>query len=129
MTGTKVGDVVWYLVDEPRQQGKITRINGSTHATIRLVTGPQAGQEFEAPWGIIEPLERREWYRGYAIEVAVEALEDGAFTAVGFIRKPHPFGNGIPFETSFATTERHPTADAAIEAGLGFAKKKIDGGQ
>jgi hypothetical protein len=52
-----VGDVVWYAVgpDTARQQAKIIAISGSTHATIKLLTGPQEGQEFEAPWGIIEP--------------------------------------------------------------------------
>jgi hypothetical protein len=57
MEKANVGDVVWYVVgaDTDRQQARITAISGSTHATIRLLTGPQSGQEFEAPWGVIQP--------------------------------------------------------------------------
>jgi hypothetical protein len=50
-----IGDVVWYVVGTTRQKAKITGIHGSTHAIIKLLTGPQTGREFEAPWGIIEP--------------------------------------------------------------------------
>jgi hypothetical protein len=52
---------------------------------------------------------------------------DGAFTGYGFIRKPCPVGTGLPFETSFDSSERYPTEKAAREAGLAFAKRKIDG--
>ena len=76
----KVGDVVWYAVgpDTARQQAKIIAISGSTHATIKLLTGPQSGQEFEAPWGVIEPCpEHREKLRD-AIKVRrVEEKLDG----------------------------------------------------
>lgn len=51
-----VGDVVWYILGTTGQQAKIVAINGKTHATIKPLTGPQSGQEFEAPWGIIEPI-------------------------------------------------------------------------
>lgn len=51
----KPGDFVWYVVGATKQRATITAIKGSTHATIRLLTGPQAGLEVEAPWGIIEP--------------------------------------------------------------------------
>lgn len=49
----KVGDTVWYEVGTDRQQAKIIAINGTTHATIRLLTGPQTGQTIDAPWGVI----------------------------------------------------------------------------
>jgi hypothetical protein len=55
MNQGKVGDVVWYVGGTPRQQARIIAITGSTHTTIKLLTGPQEGQEFEVPWGIIEP--------------------------------------------------------------------------
>jgi hypothetical protein len=36
--------------------------------------------------------------------------------------------NDLPFECSFDTYgERHLTEDAALRAGIGFARKKIDG--
>jgi hypothetical protein len=125
----KVGDVVWYVVGDTTEFAKVIGLgHGRTDATIRLLTGKQKGQEFDAPWGVIES-ERKttERYLEYFIEVSVRPLEDGAFTSGGFIRKPNPAGSGLPFETSFETTERHPTEDAARRSGLGFAKKKIDG--
>ena len=56
----KVGQVVWYVVgpDTARQQAQIIAISGSTHATIKLLTGLQKDQEMSAPWGVIEPLEK-----------------------------------------------------------------------
>ena len=50
-----IGDVVWYAAGTTGQRAKITGIHGSTHAIIKLLTGPYSGHEFEAPWGIIEP--------------------------------------------------------------------------
>jgi hypothetical protein len=51
-----VGDKVWYQVgdDTMRQQAEIIAIDGNTHATIKLLTGPQKDREISAPWGIIE---------------------------------------------------------------------------
>jgi hypothetical protein len=129
MAPEKVGDVVWYLVGDTTELAKLIAIGHSrTQATIRLLTGKQKGREFDAPWGVIES-ERKttEPYLEYFIEVRVRPLEDGTFTSGGFIRKPNPVGTGLPFETSFETTERHPTEDAALRSGIGFAKKKIDG--
>lgn len=129
MAPEKVGDVVWYLVGDTTELAKLIAVGHSrTQATIRLLTGKQKGQEFDAPWGVIES-ERKttEPYLEYFIEVRVRPLEDGTFTSGGFIRKPNPVGTGLPFETSFETTERHPTEDAARRSGIGFAKKKIDG--
>jgi hypothetical protein len=48
------------------------------------------------------------------------------FTDRGFIRKSNPAGTGLPFETSFQSGEKHPSAEAALEAGTAFAKRKID---
>jgi hypothetical protein len=57
---SKVGDIVWYEVaGSDRQQAKIIATDG-TAANIELLTGPQKGQRFSAPWGIIRPLERHE---------------------------------------------------------------------
>jgi hypothetical protein len=129
MLREKPGDVVWYVVGDTTELAKLIAVRHSkTHATIRLLTGEQKGQEFEAPWGVIES-ERitTEPYREYFIEVAVRPLEDCTFTSGGFVRKPNPVGTGFPFETSFETTEKHPTEDAARRSGLAFAKKKIDG--
>jgi hypothetical protein len=129
MASEKNGDVVWYNVHETMELAQIIDIKRTkTHATIRLLTGKQRGQEFEAPWGIIEA-ERKtsESYRDYFIEVRVRPLEDCTFTSDGFVRKPNPAFTGLPIETSFDTKERHPTEDSARRAGIAFAKKKIDG--
>ena len=129
MAHEKIGDAVWYVVRDTTELAKVTGVRDSrTHATIRLLTGKQKGQAFEAPWGVIES-ERKttEQYLKYVIEVSVRPLEDGTFTSGGFIRKPNPVGAGFTFETSFETTERHPTEDAARQSGIAFAKKKIDG--
>ena len=128
MLREKIGDVVWYVVGDTTELAKLIAVRHSrTHATIRLLTGKQRGRELEAPWGIIES-ERKttEPYRDYFIEVRVRPLEDCTFTSGGFITKPHPAFTGLPFETSFETTERHPTEAAARQSGMGFAKKKID---
>jgi hypothetical protein len=49
----KVGDTVWYQTGIDQQQAKIVAINSTTEATIQLLTGPQTGVVFDAPWGII----------------------------------------------------------------------------
>jgi len=54
----KIGDTVWYEVGVDQQQAKIVAINGTTQATIQLLTGPQADLVIDAPWGVIRPLER-----------------------------------------------------------------------
>lgn len=43
-----------------REAAKIVAISGTTHATIRLLTGPQSGEQLEAPWGIIQPQSENE---------------------------------------------------------------------
>jgi hypothetical protein len=84
----------------------------------RIAAARKAAQ---ARWeGAVQP------YKEYFIEVRVRD-NDGAFTGYGFIRKPCPVGAGLPFETSFDSSERYPTEKAAREAGLAFAKRKIDG--
>jgi hypothetical protein len=55
MDNGNIGEMVWYVVGTTREHAKIVAISGSTHATIKLLTGPQSGKEFETPWGIIEP--------------------------------------------------------------------------
>ena len=50
----KIGDTVWYEVGSSQEKAKIVAISGNTQATIQLLTGPQRGQELEAPWGIIK---------------------------------------------------------------------------
>ena len=54
----EVGDTVWYVFgsDVNRQQAKIVAISGTTHATIKLLTGPQKDLEILVPWDVIEPL-------------------------------------------------------------------------
>jgi len=53
---SKVGDIVWYELGTDQQQAKIIAIDGTTEAYIELLTGPQKGQKFHSPWGIISPL-------------------------------------------------------------------------
>jgi hypothetical protein len=69
-------------------------------------------------------MKHRESYRGYVIESVPILLRDGAFTAHGNIEKHLGFAVDV---TPFETGERHPTANSACEAGVGFAKRKIDG--
>jgi hypothetical protein len=74
---------------------------------------------------------RNEVYKGwYAIEVFARCLEDGTFNTHGFIRRAvsHPnllndFPHVDPFDIEGAN---YSTADVALDAGMGFAKKKID---
>ena len=55
MRSGKVGDVVWYSSADETELAQIVAIrNTRTHATIRVLTGSQKGQAFEAPWGKIE---------------------------------------------------------------------------
>jgi hypothetical protein len=76
---------------------------------------------------MIEPVVIRETYREYEIEIRVR-VDKGLSTDRGFIRKPNPtpVWTGLPFETSFESGERHPSAEAAREAGTAFARTKID---
>ena len=127
----QIGDDVWYVIGNDREQAKIIGIEGTTHVRIRLMTGNQKGQEFEAPWGIVHPLKKKttEFYKGWTVEVISRMSKDGTFTSDGCIRMPNPALTGLPIEQSFNASERgekHPTEDAAIKAGIDFAKKKID---
>lgn len=54
---SKVGDLVRYEVGSGFQQAEIVKLSGSTHVIVRLLTGPCTGQEHEAPWGIIQPID------------------------------------------------------------------------
>jgi hypothetical protein len=127
MRDEKVGDVVLYIADKPRQQAEILALKIATHAQIRILTGPQRGQEFEAPWGIIDPIVIRETYREYAIEVRVRVVGEKFFADHGFVRKPNSVATGLPFEASCESGERHSSTEAALDAGIAFAKRKIDG--
>jgi hypothetical protein len=73
----------------------------------------------------------QEQYGWYGIQVFVRPLEDGTFNAHGWIRhviKNPMVLNDLPYECPFDTYgQRHPTEDAALRAGIGFARKKIDG--
>jgi hypothetical protein len=74
---------------------------------------------------------RNECYKGwYAIEVFARPLQDGTFNTHGFIRHAVRNPNLLsdlphvgPFDIKGAN---YSTADAALDAGMGFAKKKID---
>jgi hypothetical protein len=74
---------------------------------------------------------RNEIYKGrYAIEVFARSLEDGTFNVHGFIRHPvtnpklqNDLSHVNPFDIKGAN---YSTEDAALDAGMGFAKKKID---
>jgi hypothetical protein len=74
---------------------------------------------------------RNEFYKGwYAIEVFARSLEDGTFETHGFIRHTivNPkLLNDLPMVDPFDTQgANYSTADQALNAGMGFAKKKID---
>jgi hypothetical protein len=74
----------------------------------------------------------REFYgKWYGVEVSVRALEGGSFNAFGTIRhviKPPHVASDLPFECPFDTYgERHSTPDGALRAGIGFARRLIDG--
>ncbi len=57
MGDEKVGDIVWHRSSEStREMAKIIAIDGKTQAAVRLLTGPQKGEELIAPWGAIEPV-------------------------------------------------------------------------
>jgi hypothetical protein len=42
----QVGDEVMYTVQE---RAEVISIDGTTHVTIKVLTGPQKGQQFSAP--------------------------------------------------------------------------------
>lgn len=65
-------------------------------------------------------------YKGYDIEVIVWRVNVDAFTAFGYIRSTKMVTIGLPFEKSFKTGEQYSTEDAAIKAGIAFAKNTID---
>jgi hypothetical protein len=75
---------------------------------------------------IIQFMPVEEDYRGYKIDVVAKRLNGGHFAAHGTIRKLRSVPPAVPFETTFAITDTHPTEDLALRAGIGFAKRKID---
>ena len=126
MRYAKVGDAVWYKTRGRREKAEILALQGpANQVVVLLLTGPQRGETPDASRDTIEPLVFRETYREYGIEVRVR-VDKGFFTDRGFIRKSNPAGTGLPFETSFESGERHATAEAALEAGAAFARRKID---
>jgi hypothetical protein len=66
----------------------------------------------------------------YAIQVFVRSLEDGTFNAHGWIRhavRNPTLLNDLPFVDKFDTQEEnYRTPDAALQAGMSLAKKRID---
>lgn len=56
MEEIKIGDTVWYLVGQDRQQAEVLDLRGRTHVLIRLLTGAERGRELDAPIGIVAPL-------------------------------------------------------------------------
>jgi hypothetical protein len=74
---------------------------------------------------------RNEFYKGwYAIEVFARCLEDGTFNTHGFIRhtilNPNVLSD-LPHVDPFDIKgSNYSTADAALNAGMSFAKNKID---
>lgn len=77
------------------------------------------------------PESYQEFYGWYAIQVFVLTLQDGTFDTHGWIRhaiKNPTVVNDLPYEYPFdADGEKHLTADAALMAGIGLAREKIDG--
>lgn len=120
----RVGDAVWYTMGGRHEKAKILALEWPAQAIVLLLTGPQHGKTPHAPKGTIEPLLIRETYRGYEIEVRAR-VDKGFFADRGFIRK----ADYPPSETSFASGAKHPTSEAALEAGMAFARRKIDGNQ
>ena len=66
-------------------------------------------------------------HRQYFIYCETAPLGDGTFSTYGAIRKPHPSGTGLPFETSFRPQKRYINESKAYNGGVGFAKRLIDG--
>ncbi len=77
----------------------------------------QSYQEFYGPFS-------------YALQVFVQPLDGGTFAAHGFIR--HAIRNpsvtsDLPYEWPFRVEgEGFLSADAALKAGISFARKKVD---
>jgi hypothetical protein len=119
----RVGDVVWYTVgpDTARQQAKIIAISGSTHATIKLLTGPQEGQEFEAPWGIIEPCPKPEPLKGQMDQKKKEKIKEHVLqskklaTAIDEAVESYFYGKPDPEVEKLTTAE----VNAIVETILG----------
>lgn len=50
----EVGETVWYLVGNDRQEAEVLGGTGTTHLRIRLLTGPQAGTEIDCPGELLQ---------------------------------------------------------------------------
>lgn len=126
MRYARVGDAVWYRMGgELQEKAEILAFEkAATQAVILLLTGPQRGQTPDAPKGTLEPLMIRETDGEYDVEVRVR-VDRGFFTDRGFIRKSNLAGD-LTFEISFESGERQPSAEAALETGMVFARRKID---
>jgi hypothetical protein len=72
----------------------------------------------------------QEFYGWYAIQVFARQSQDGTFEVHGWIR--HAIKNpkvidDLPYEYPFNIRgEQHQSTDASFQAGLVFARKKID---
>jgi hypothetical protein len=53
---SKVGDEVFYVVLERAEIAAIS--NSRTHAIIKVLTGPQKGQQFEVPWEKLQTIDK-----------------------------------------------------------------------
>jgi hypothetical protein len=63
---SEIGDFVVYTVGLERYPARIVGISETTNVEvkIRVLDGPQAGTEFDAPWGIVEPYPGAIWSVG-----------------------------------------------------------------
>jgi hypothetical protein len=71
------------------------------------------------------PLEAKEQYKCYLIELATRKSRQGGFEAAGWITNQESGAEPIPV----VAPGGHPTKGAALEFGIGWSKEKIDLGR
>jgi hypothetical protein len=105
-------------------KGRIVPVRFAADDLRAINTLARTNKQTISEWvRIALPLEAKERYKGYLIELSTRTAREGGFTTSGWITKEK--SGGMPI--SFVAPGGHPSKIAALEFGLAWCKGKIDG--
>jgi hypothetical protein len=104
-------------------KGWIVPVRFATDDLKAIEAAARANNQTVSEWvRMVLPLEAKEHYKGYLIELATRNAREGGFTSSGWITKQKDGAEPI----SVVAPGRHLTKQAALEFGIAWCKEKID---
>jgi hypothetical protein len=104
-------------------KGRIVPVRFTADDLKAMAQAAKANKQTLSEWvRIALPLEAKERYKGYLIELATRKAKQGGFETSGWITKRQNGAEPIPV----VSPGGHPTKNAALEYGVAWCKEKID---